>query len=89
MKKTMITGLMAAALSTAMLAATAAQAEPRTFLYGTYGAAKYDGTPTPQMRKAANHGFKRDRTALRPLTSEKRQNFSTGSRKRTQIKISR
>ena len=89
MNKTMITGLMAAALSTAMLAATPAQAEPRTFLYGTAGAAKYDGTPTPQMRHAAKHGIKRDRAALRPLTSERRQNFSTGQRKRTQIKISR
>lgn len=85
----MIAGLTAAALSAALMAATPAQAESRTFAYGTYGSAKYEGIGANNVLRSVNRSFKRNQSALRVGTSKRRHNFSSGNSYKSRIKISR
>ncbi len=83
------TGLTAAALSTALFIAGPAQAESRTFAYGTIGSAKYDGVAPNHLRESVNRSSQRGRAALRVRASDRRQNFTAGKRKRNRNKNSR
>lgn len=89
MNAKMIAGLTAAALSAALMAATPAQAESRTFAYGTYGSAKYEGVGPAKSRKFSNRSVKRNRSTLRFGQSDRRKNFSRGNSYKSRIKISR
>ncbi|NNE24513.1 MAG: hypothetical protein HKN11_18075 [Rhizobiales bacterium] len=86
---TLIAGLAAAAVSAALMTATPAQAETRTFAYGTFGGVKYEGVGAKKARKSFNRSFKNKGAALRFGNSSRRHNFSSGNRYRSKIKISR
>ena len=79
----------AAALSAATLSAGTAQAESRTFAYGTYGSAKYEGVAPAGLKRSVVSAKKSSSSALRSSNNGRGFNFATGSRKRSQIKISR
>ena len=85
----MIAGIAAAAVSAALMAATPAQAESRTFAYGTYGSIKYEGAHAPKHNRYVNRSFKSTGRALRSGKSDRRHNFSGGNRYKSKIKISR
>lgn len=85
----MIAGLAAAAFSAALIAATPAQAESRTFAYGTYGSAKYEGIGSNNVLRSANRSFKRNKSALRVGTPNRRHNISSGNSYKSKIKVGR
>ena len=82
-------GIAAVAMSAALVAGTPAQAESRTFIYGTLGSAKYEGVAPTHLRKSFNRSYKRafksDRRALRANRSHSKRNFHG----KTRIRISR
>ncbi len=87
--KIVTTGLTAAAFSTALFIAAPAQAESRTFAYGTTGSAIYDSNAPHHLRSSVNRSLQRDQAALRVRVNDRRHNFTTGHRKTNRIKISR
>ncbi|MDH3741610.1 MAG: hypothetical protein OER56_08435 [Hyphomicrobiales bacterium] len=86
---TMIAGLTAAAVSAALMATTPAQAESRTFAYGTYGGVKYEGVGSKKARRSSNRSFNNKDATLRFGNSGRRHNLSSGNSYRSKIKISR
>jgi len=84
----MMAGLTAAAVSAALMAATPVQAESRTYPYGTYGSAKYEGIGANNVLRSVNRSTKRNQS-LRVGGSERRHNFSSGNSYKSKIKISR